>query len=293
MTVAPDLCVLHAGADEVGESPLWLAETNTLWWVDIAGGKICSRDMSTGTVTIRDCPYPPAALFADAAGGLIVAAGTGWFRLSAEGGLDLVAAPDGPKKGWRMNDGCVDPAGRIWTGNLDEPRGTGAGGAVFCLDAGGVRQVLDGFGVQNGSAVSPDGKRLYLSDTHADRRSIWVFDLDAATGEIANRRLFHRCARGRPDGGATGADGCYWFAAIDAGEVIRLDPEGHEMAAFSLPVTRPTKIAFWGPRLDRMAVTTMCGSLTPQERAAQPLAGALFDFDPGARGWELPRAQLG
>lgn len=291
MTAARDLRVLHAAGDAVGEAPLWIAATRSLWWVDIGGRRVHRFDVQTGGVTTRPCPLPPAALFADDADRLIVAAGTGWFRLMDDGALDPLAVAPAPEGGWRMNDGCVDTAGRIWTGSLDEPRGSGAGGAVFRLDARGACQVLDGFGVQNGSAVSPDGRRLYLSDTHPDRRAIWVWTLDAATGALSDRRLFHRCTRGRPDGGTTDADGCYWFAAIDAGEIVRLDPEGREMASFALPVSRPTKVAFWGDGLDRMAVTTMRGALTPAQLAAQPLAGALFDFDPGARGWELPRAR--
>lgn len=290
MRALADIRVLCRGPDTVGESPLWDAARGCVWWVDTPGHRINRLDWVTGAVAVHEVALPPGALFLSDAG-LIVAAGKGWHRLGAGGLAPLATAPVAPD-GWRMNDGCTDAAGRVWTGSVADPRGSGAGGDLFRLGPRGAVRVLGGLGVQNGTAVSPCGRHFYLSDTAAESRTIWRFDLDAETGALANRRVFHRCTAGRPDGGATDAEGCYWFAEIDAGRIVRLDPEGREMAHWALPVSRPTKIAFCGPDLGTLVVTTMRAGLGATELAAQPLAGALLAFEAPVRGWALPGARL-
>jgi L-arabinonolactonase len=290
MTRAPDIRVLHNAPDTVGESPLWDAARECVWWVDAAGHRINRLDWETGAVVSTAVSLPPGALFLSDSG-LIVAAGTGWHRLTDDGLHPVAAAPVAPG-GWRMNDGCTDAAGRIWTGSVADPLGSGAGGDLFCLGPRGAARVLGGLGVQNGTAVSPCGRHFYLSDTAAESRTIWRFDLDDESGALANRRVFHRCETGRPDGGATDAEGCYWFAAIDAGRIVRLDPDGREMAHWLLPASRPTKIAFCGADLGTLVITTMRAGLGPAELAAQPEAGALLAFEAPVPGWALPRATL-
>lgn len=288
---AVDIRVLHEGPDTVGESPLWDAGRGALWWVDIVGQQIRRLDWHSGTVESIAVPLPPAALFMDAGGGLIVAAGSGWHRL-AHGTLQPIAEAPVAAGGWRMNDGCTDTAGRIWTGSIPEPRDSGAGGELFRLGPDGVVRILGGLGVQNGTAVSPCGRHFYLADTAPHSRTIWRFDLDPETGALSDRRVFHTCHDGRPDGGTTDAEGCYWFAEIDAGRIVRLDPDGRTAGHWLLPVSRPSKIAFCGEGLRTLAVTTIHAGLDAQALAAEPLAGALLAFEAPVAGWALPAARL-
>lgn len=51
-----------------------------------------------------------------------------------------------------------------------------------------------------------------------------------------------------------------------------------------LPVQRPTSCAFGGEGLGTLYVTSAWMQLSDQERAAQPLAGALFAMETGTRG---------
>jgi sugar lactone lactonase YvrE len=65
----------------------------------------------------------------------------------------------------------------------------------------------------NGLTFSPDRRTLYFSDT--PRFVIYRYDYDLPTGAASNRREFVRIEptatdRGRPDGAAVDAEGCYW-----------------------------------------------------------------------------------
>ena len=51
-------------------------------------------------------------------------------------------------------------------------------------------------------AFSPDGRTMYLSDSHPSVQAVWAFDYDTDTGTPHNRRLFvdMNPLPGRPDG---------------------------------------------------------------------------------------------
>jgi len=146
---------------------------------------------------------------------------------------------------------------------------------------------LSGFIVPNGLGFSPDGRTMYLSDSHPSAQQIWAFDYDIDSGTPTNRRLFvdmnHFC--GRPDGAAVDAEGCYWICANDAGLIHRFTPDGRLDRSLAVPVKKPTMCAFGGSRLDTLFVT----SIRPgDDHDEQSLAGGVFALDPGVKGLPEP-----
>ena len=139
----------------------------------------------------------------------------------------------------------------------------------------------------NGLAFSPDGKTLYLSDSHPDVQKIWAFDYDTDTGTPHNRRLFVDMSEhpGRPDGAAVDAEGCYWICGNDAGLIHRFTPQGKLDRSLTVPVKKPAMCAFGGADLDTLFVT----SIRPAgDLADQPLAGGVFALRPGVKGLPEP-----
>ena len=138
----------------------------------------------------------------------------------------------------------------------------------------------------NGPAFSLDGRTLYHTDSGV--RTIYAFDL-AADGSLAGKREFVRFREdwGFPDGMTTDAEGCLWVAHWAGARISRFDPAGALIRSIALPASNITSIAFAGPGLDRMFVTS-----STIGREDEPEAGSLFELDPGVRGVP-PRAFAG
>lgn len=291
MNPAPEISVFHEGRDQVGESPLWDRERNALWWVDINGKVIRRKDISKpGTHTDFPLGIMPGALALAEDGALVVAAAAGWFLLDeTSGGLTTLAEVKTPLPDMRMNDGVVDAAGRFWAGTMRMPAEREPVGTLYAFDGSKAVAGIDGLRTQNGCAISPDGTTFYLADSHPAVCTIWAFDFDAATGMLDNRRVFHKPTHGRPDGACVDAEGCYWFAAVEGGRIVRLDPTGNEIAVIELPVSRPTKPVFGGAELSTIFVTSMSAGLDTAQLEREPLAGSVFAVETGVRGFAQPR----
>jgi sugar lactone lactonase YvrE len=91
------------------------------------------------------------------------------------------------------------------------------------------------------------------------------------------------------DGSTVDAEGFLWNAEYNGGRITRYAPDGRVDRVIDFPFQNPTACAFGGPRLDTLYVTTASQRLTPEERSAQPLAGALLALDVGVRGLAEPR----
>ena len=290
MNGALDISVFHEGRDKVGESPLWDQRRNALWWVDIEGKTIRCKDVSTGRLTDYAVDVMPGALALAENNAIVVAAATGWYSLDADtGALRSLASVATQLPDMRMNDGVVDAAGRFWAGTMHMSAAREPVGTLYAFDGRNAAGKVAGLRTQNGCAISPDGKTFYLSDSHPAVCTIWAFDFDVASGDVENRRVFHKPTRGRPDGACVDADGCYWFAAVDAGRIVRLDPAGSEIAAIDLPVSRPTKPIFGGGGLSTIFVTSMSAGLDSTQFEREPLAGSVFAIEAGVRGFVQSR----
>lgn len=291
MRLRTRLEVVPAPPTELGEGPMWSVAEQVLYWIDIVQRRILRMSPATGRVDVRELPYAPSAVIPRAAGGLLLVTKKGLATLQFDD-RQLVSVPVSlvDFKQEVFNDAKCDRAGRLWVGTRDLHVRQPVGG-LFRLDPGfGMQRHREALVVSNGIAFADEGRRMYHVDSHPGR--IDVFDVDAATGTLANGRVFRDYAtdgsEGFPDGCTTDADGGLWVAEVGRGLIRRYTPEGRCEREILLPVTKPTSVMFGGPGLQTLYVTSMRFGLSQAQLAEQPLAGALFQIDVGFRGLAEP-----
>jgi len=284
-------CVMR-GEDQLGETPLWSQESGELLWIDIERPRLQSLKLLTGEheiVPMKGTYLGSHALTRD--GSRLLAIDLSLFRFDAgrrklqpfaavEAGLDN-----------RLNDGRVDPRGRLWIGTMDNQLHR-PNGSLYRVDPSGhVEAIFSGIVVSNGIAFSPDGRTLYFTDTR--RHRTWACDLDPDDGAVSNRRLFadYSATWERPDGACVDVDGCIWTAFFAGGRIVRHRPDGTIDRQVAMPVTNPTCVCFGGADLKTLFVTSATKFLTPEQRAAEPLAGSLFAIEGLGQG--LPENRFG
>jgi len=273
-------CVVR-GSDQLGETPLWCERERKLWWLDIERPRLQSFDPSTGAHEIAPVDHTSSlgSLALGDDGSKLLALDLELHRRAASGEMSMFARVEQGLDN-RLNDGRVDPRGRFWVGTMDNQLHR-PNGALYRVDPDGrVHRMLDdGVIVSNGIAFSPDGKTMLFTDTR--RHTTWRFDLDLDDGTLSNRRVFadHTATRERPDGACVDAQGCVWTAFFAGRRVVRYQPDGTIDLVVPMPVTNPTCVCFGGGDLRTLYITTAAKFLTPEQHAAEPLAGSLFAVD--------------
>src|SRR5437763_2104394 len=198
MTSDPRL-VWNLKAD-LGEGPVWVERDAALWFVDIKRQKIYRFDPESGEQRGWDAPEQVGFVLPAASGGFIAGLQSGLRRFDPHSGaFSLIGEVDADLPDNRLNDGVVDPAGRVWFGTMDNGE-RAKNGAFYCFDRGELKRThLTGISITNGPAISPDGDRLYWVDTIPGTISACDIGVD---GELGPSREIVRipAAEGHPDG---------------------------------------------------------------------------------------------
>lgn len=274
----------------VGESPLWCAEQGAWYWVDILARTIWRLDAASGRLASWQTTEMVASIALKRGGGLIAGMESGVFSLelgsdamAVERQLGTPAGGMGP--GMRFNDGRCDRQGRFWSGTMfadiaaNRPLGSLH---RYTAQHGVSGPVVSNLLVQNGLAWSPDGRTMYLSDSHPQRQLVWAFDFDLDEGMPGRQRLFvdMNPLPGRPDGAAVDSDGCYWICGNDGGCILRFTPDGRLDTRIEVPMLKPSMCSFGGDRLDTLLVT----SISAGGAEGDEWAGAVVMLRPGVTG---------
>lgn len=273
--MSPRIETLWAGRAELGEGPVWDAATGRLYWTDIIGRRLYRMDGLGGPVAGWDMPAPVGSVAVTDRGDLLAAMGTGFARIDprtgAVEGLDLGArAPDT----CLMNDGKPDRFGAFVCGAKELGESAPIAPA-FRVSDGRATPLAARFTVFNGPAFSPEGRVVYFADSPT--REIRRASYDPATGAFGEPMVFARLDpdAGYPDGMTVDAEGCLWNAHWDGARLTRYRPDGSVDRGVDMPVRRPTSVAFAGPDLDRLIVT----SAAKDRPAGEAAAGAVTVVD--------------
>lgn len=268
----------------LSEGPVWDAATGRLTWVDIEAGAVLSAPLTeegVGAITRSDVGEQVGCALPLGDGRMLLALTRRLAILEVDG--SLTRGSELLPEGHRFNDGSIDPQGRLVVGSLTLGESVGDD-VLLRVERDGSLTVLDhDLHLSNGLGWSPDGSVMYSVDTEAGvvyRRPY----LDGAHGA---RETFLELEEGVfVDGMTVDSEGRLWCAVWGGSGVRVYDAEGRLLEGEGIAIDAPhsSSIAFAGEGLDLAIVSSASRDLTPDERAAHPLAGALWLARPGARG---------
>ncbi len=282
--------VWPAGA-RLGEGAFWHNELQELWWIDIEGKKFYQFRPGQGDSKTTNLPAR--------IGTVVPVAGENYALLALENGLERmnlittartpVTHPAVGIDSMRYNDGKVDPEGRLWVGTMHLAAKPDAA-ALYRVEAdGATAKMLDKITISNGICWSADGRTMYYIDTPT--RQVRAYPFTPSTGAIGPAEVVVEIPEdlGFPDGMTIDAEGMLWVAMYDGFGVTRWNPEdGKLLERVSLPVPKVTSVAFGGPDLTDLYITTAREGMSEEELAEYPQSGHLFKVKTTVKGVLLP-----
>lgn len=265
--------------DQLGEGPLWSARHHAVFWVDILSHALYRYSLADGSV--RRWPFPEKigwVIERRDHPGFIAGLQSGFYELTLKPfELRPLHDPEPHLPGNRFNDAKADRYGRIWAGTMDAAI-VETTGSLYRLSADrSVRCVDTGYKITNGPAFSPSQDVMYHTDTGLG--VVYRLDLSPA-GELLNKQVWLKFTdeMGSPDGMTVDAAGFVWIAHWGGSRVSRFSPDAELDREIRLPASQITSCVFAGAAFERMFVTSAAVGV---DLGKEPLAGSLFEVDPG------------
>jgi gluconolactonase len=257
---------------------------NNLYFSDVRGGGVYVRspDGEIETVVPRRRGVGGIAIHAD--GGLVIS-GRNICHVHEGTTRVLFERDDIPG----FNDLFTDSAGRVYVGSMRSDPFDAFGrkripGELWRIDAEGQAvELYSGVELTNGIGVSPDGRRLYHSDTTA--RKIHVHDL-TPEGDVSNRGVFSKADIEFPDGLCVDEEGAVWVASYGGGSVLRYTPEGDLDRRVRVPARDVTSVCFGGADRRDLYVVTADNTDVPERK------GTIFRTRSDVAGLPAPLARV-
>jgi gluconolactonase len=269
------------------EGPVW-DPAHGLYFSDVINGGVYLLDRA-GTVS----PVIPkrrgiGGMALHASAGLVVGGRDIAVVRLADGNTRSLLSLDAIPGATGFNDLTTDKAGRVYVGSLayrvfggDAPKP----GHLHVIDLDGTMRTLsDGVMLTNGLGFSPDGRRLYHSDSRASLVRVYDVNPDGSVGPW--RKFATVDAEGVPDGLKVAIDGSIWVADAHGGRVIVFNEDGTHRQDVPVPLPMVTSLCFGGDDLrDLYIVTGSRGG--PSENC-----GSIFRSRVDIAGLALPPARV-
>jgi sugar lactone lactonase YvrE len=275
--------VFDSRISTLGEGPLWHPIRKQLFWFDILGRTLHSRDGS-GPISWNMGEYCSAAGWIDA-DRLLVATETGlWLFDIATGHRERIAEVEADNAETRSNDGRADPWGGFWIGTMGKKPRQGLG-AIYRLYKGEVRKLFDEVTIPNAISFLPDGSGAYFADT--TKQKVMKVGLNADNGQPeGGPEVFLDLTSDdlNPDGAVVDADGLLWIAQWGASRVAAYDRDGKFVKAVSVSAPQASCPAFGGEDFSTLFITTARENMTEEIIGRFPESGMVFQAPGAGRG---------
>lgn len=269
---------------ELGEGPLWHPGREQLFWFDILGMRLLTREGGR-TRTWQFGEYVSAAGWVSDTG-LLIASETRLFTfdLESERREDVVSLEADDAR-TRSNDGRADPWGGFWIGTMGKAAEPGFG-AIYRWYKGELRTLFTPITISNAICFAPDRSCGYFADsrTRVIRRT--ALDSDGWPVGVPEDWLKLAEGEGTPDGAVTDAEGNVWNARWGTGQVACHAPDGTLLRQITFDAAKTTCPAFGGAEL----TTLFCTSA--REGKSGPDDGKTFMAENVTTGLPEPRVEL-
>ena len=222
--VLPQSCLTVVAAGlEFPESPRW--HDGALYFSDIFGRRV-GRVRGGGVQHLAEVPNRPSGLGWLPDGRLLIVSMEDNQVLAYDGNEIIGWSDLSSLVAGSSNDMVVDQRGRAYVGatGYDPWVGESIKPGILALvdENGSARVVADDVGTPNGLAISSDGERLIVAETHRDQLVSFRIGPD---GSLHDRQVFATLPGG-PDGMCLDEEGAVWVAVPALQEVLRVRSGG-------------------------------------------------------------------
>lgn len=247
----------------LGEGPLWHPERGQLFWFDILGKRLLSKEGNKERIwQFDECVSAAGWVDRDT---LLIASQTGLWRFDlATEERKLLCALEADNPLTRSNDGRADPWGGFWIGTMGFSAEQGAG-AIYRYYRGELRRLVADVTISNAICFAADHSCAYYTDTALGK--IMRQPLAAQDGWPQGAAEVFLDLSGDDfgvDGAVVDAAGNLWNAQWGAGHVACYSPEGTLLEVVEVPTPQASCPAFGGIDLSTLYITTAAdGVQTP------------------------------
>ena len=251
------------------EGPAYFPAGRYVIWSDIPNDRIMKWDETNGKTSIFRHPAGYTNGNTVDRQGRLVSAQHGYrsvTRTESDGSVTTLADRYEGKRLNSPNDLVVSSDGAVWF--TDPPYGIDSdyeghkaeseigSNNVYRIDpaTAKVTVVADDFVRPNGIAFSPDGSKLYVTDTGHPDRHCRVFDVDLEGGKLSGSDVWAKATRGGFDGFRFDTEGRCWMSAADG--IHCIDPDGTLLGKVFIP-EGVANLVFGGIKRNRLFI---CGT---------------------------------
>ena len=267
----------------LGEGTLWVPRLNSIFCVDIKKKKILILNITTNKKKI---------LYVNKEIGFISHIKRNIFILGLKSELRIINLKknqtlssikiESEKPGNRINDGKIDPAGRLWFGTMDNLEKKCLG-SLYCLDNHlKLHKVDDKYFITNGPAFL-DNNNFYHTDSR--KRLIYKIKINNKL-KIVKKTIFLRFNKidGSPDGMTTDIKNNLWVCHYHGASISVYDLRGNKIHKINIPAKNITNCTFGGSSNNELFISTARKGMKPKEIKKYPLSGNLFKIKVNLKG---------
>ena len=267
----------------LGEGTLWVPKLNSIFFVDIKKKKILILNTKTNKKKILNINKEI---------GFVAHIKKSIFILGLKSELRIVNLKnlknlyslkielDKPNN--RINDGKIDPMGRLWFGTMDNLE-KNQSGSLYCLDCYlKLRKVDDKYFITNGPTFLSKNSFYH---TDSKKRVIYKININNKF-QIIKKNIFIKFSKkeGSPDGMTTDINNNLWVCHYSGACISVYDLKGNKIHQIYLPVKNVTNCTFGGIKNDELFISTARKDMSFKELKKYPLSGSLFRVKTNMRG---------
>ncbi|XP_004520700.1 regucalcin-like [Ceratitis capitata] len=253
----------------IGEGPHWDVETQSLYFVDIDNAIILRYDYKENKTYSAKVEGENCTSFI-----IPVEGENGNFAVGCDRNVAIVAW-DGVSTSAkvvrnayevqtkfelnRLNDGKADPRGRLITGTIyKHPKDmfSTRNCELYSFEKGKpVALIKSDVGLSNGMTWNEKAGKFYFVDSLD--YDVKEYDYDLETGVATNPKIVFKHASHLPDGVTIDTEGNIYIATYTGHTVYKVKPStGEVLLEIKFPCKQITSVAFGGPNLDILYVTS-------------------------------------
>lgn len=274
---------------QLGEGPLWHPTRKQLFWCDITGKRLLTRDAQGA----QDWPWDQeisAAGWVDE-NHLLVASAVGLWKFDLRDGMRTLMCPlESETSLTRSNDGRADPWGGFWIGTMGRNAEPGAG-AIYRYFQGQLKRLVSDITISNAICFAPDRSTACYTDTATSKimrvpldRSGWPSGKPSVYIDLSAEGL-------HPDGAIFDSTGTLWVAQWGAGRVAAYINGAFERSV-EFPANHITCPAFGGADLTTLFATSAMQGIAQRDLDANVEHGQTFAASGVAKGLAEPKVLL-